>query len=88
MEEIFSRAGKKIQVFAKILFWLGIIASIIVGVLMIINGNNLNKIYTDGSYMVLGGFCVIVGGSFVSWFCSLLLYGFGTIVDKNEYKYK
>ena len=67
---MFNNIGGTIKGFAKFLTWVGIIASIIVGIKLVKNEN---------AY----GFLVIIGGILISWMSSWLLYAFGELVENS-----
>ena len=68
---MFSNIGGKIKALAKVICWLGIIASIFVGLLF------LDK-------NPLGGLLWMVLGSLSSWIGSFVLYGFGQLVENSD----
>ena len=67
---MFDNAGQKIKAAAEAFCWIGIILSIILG-LMSVNKN------------VIVGFIIIIIGVLSSWVGSFLLYGFGELVDNS-----
>ena len=70
---MYKHIGAKIQGITKFTCWLGIIASIIVG------------IYVGTDYDEwLWGISIIIGGFLVSWIGSWTLYGFGEMVEAAE----
>ena len=68
---MFENAGNKIKDFAKVWFGIQCAAAVIGGVVLISQYRGMGFI----------GLLIIIGGSFVAWIFSLLLYGFGEIVD-------
>ena len=68
---MFDNIGSKCKTVAKVLCWLGIIASLAVGVICIISGN------------VGFGLGYIIGGCLVSWLGSLGLYGIGEAAENS-----
>lgn len=71
---MFDNIGKKLQILAETLCWLGIIASIIVAIVL----------WAQDSYWhstAALGFGVLIGGCLVSWLSSLFLYAFGQLVE-------
>lgn len=70
---MFVNIGGKIKSLATILAVLGIIASIIIGCLML-----------DAGGGGLPGVLTIVGGSLLSWLSSFTLYGFGELIETNQ----
>jgi len=86
---MFKNIGKKIKVLAKVLCWIGIVCSIIIGLLVIIAGlaGGVTADVGDSSVAVSGVVAVIIGifiiifGVLCSWIGSFTTYGFGEIVD-------
>lgn len=68
---MFNNTGNKCKTVAKILCWIGIVSSIIVGLIYIF-ANNIGF-----------GIGYMVGGSFISWIGSLGLYGIGEAVENS-----
>lgn len=71
---MFENIGGKIKRIAEIETWIGIILSIMFGLSMMSN---------EGEYVFLGLF-IIVFGSLISWTTSLLIYGFGQLIDNTD----
>ncbi len=69
---MFEDIGGKIKGLAKVFCWLGIIASVITGIALMVTDEDL----------ILAGLLSMVVGSFASWISTWLLYGFGEIIDK------
>lgn len=65
---MFDYIGDKIKGLAKVICWVGIIASVVIGI-VIISGE------------VISGIITIVAGSILSWVGSFVLYGFGELVN-------
>ncbi len=90
---MFDNIGGKIKTLAKVLCWIGIILSIILGIIMIIGGANVasNSSYgyssrssgTTGA-SVLVGILTMVLGSLGSWISSFFAYGFGQLIEDTE----
>ena len=74
---MFNDIGKKLKGLALTMCILGIIASIAVGVVLIIIG------IEEESIIWLFGIILIIFGSIASWISSWLLYGFGELIDKT-----
>lgn len=68
----YDRIGQRIKTLAQITFIAEAIAAVIAGLVII--GND--------SDMTVYGLLLIVGGPFVAWVSSWLLYGFGELIDK------
>lgn len=80
---MFDNPGNKIKGCAKVFATIGICASIIWGISLINNDfNNVEKT------MSLIGIGIIVVGTLASWFFSLLLYGFGELVENSAPAWK
>ena len=72
---MFSNIGGKLKMVAKIVCWVGIIGSIIGGIVMIASGN---------SSMIVSGIAVIIGGAVASWVGSLGMYALGEITENSD----
>lgn len=82
---MFNNIGGKIKGLAKFMCWLGIILSVIIGILLIMSATNRNGYYrSTDSATVVYGIIVIVVGSLLSWIGSFVLYGFGELVDNSS----
>ena len=66
---MFNNVGAKIKALAKIICWLGIIASVITAIVFI------------GEEEYLIALCTILGGILGSWLGSIGLYAFGELVE-------
>lgn len=76
---MFRNIGSKIKTLSKVVCWLGIIISILIGLIFIVAS------IMSGNGVVFGiimGVICIVGGSIASWIGSFFTYGFGEIIDK------
>ena len=71
---MFSNIGKKIKELAQVFCWIGIIASLISGIVVI-------SIDDDHA---LAGIMIIVIGALLSWISSFTLYGFGELIDQTQ----
>ena len=67
--------GRKIKTLAKAICWIGIICSIIGGIVMLA---------TMGKPGVLPGILTIILGALFSWVGSFVLYGFGEMVENSD----
>lgn len=70
---MFDSIGSKIKSAASIVFWFNTIVSILLG-LCIIFDESRNSLW-------LSGVIVMIIGIFVSYFSSLLFYGFGELIE-------
>jgi|GEM_PF-4731343 len=76
---MFGNMGNKIKMLAKVVAWIGIIFSCLIGFILFVEGMDYEE-----SGMILGGFFMAGIGSLVSWISSFVLYGFGQIVDNTD----
>ncbi len=92
---MFNNIGRKIKTLAKVLCWLGIIASVISGIVMVFTGVAVNSTSVvrgygatadelSGTAAVIGGIVMMVVGSLVSWIGSFCMYGFGQLVENSD----
>ena len=72
---MFDDVGENIKGLAKVLCWIGIIASVIWGIMFIERD-------------ILTGVLIAVIGSLVSWLSSFTLYGFGELIEKTVYTHE
>ena len=79
---MFENIGSKIMKLAKVLCWLGIIASVITGI-AIIGASSYNR-YSSGS-SILAGILTIVFGCLLSWIGSFFTYGFGQLIENTDH---
>ena len=77
MDNLFSNTGGKIKTVAKIVFILGIIGSIVLGII-------LGFAYGWASERSWITFIIIIAGPIVYYISALLIYGFGCIVEATE----
>lgn len=66
---MFTNIGGKIKTLTGVVCWIGIVASVLLGVAGLFNGE------------VLAGLAMIVGGVLASWVGSFILYAFGELVE-------
>ena len=71
---MFNNIGGKIKSLAKVVCWIGIIASIIGGIVLFMEDDDMFFI------------CVLIagGGALISWVSSFVLYGFGQLVENSD----
>lgn len=74
---MFNNIGKKIKTLAQVITLIGIIASLITGIVFIALANN------NPGWGTLGVLIIIIG-SLISWISSFILYGFGQLVDNSD----
>lgn len=66
---MFDNIGGKIKGLAKVLFWLQVIAAVIVGIVLVEDTEGLSLLFA-------------LAGVPVAWISAWFLYGFGEIIDK------
>lgn len=93
---MFSNIGEKIKKLAIVICWIGIVLSLIFGIVVVVAPNSLNYYYNvdvNGSTVassnnitaqVISGILVFVIGSLISWVSSFVLYGFGELVTNSK----
>ena len=72
---MFNNIGSKIKSLAKVICWLGIIISVITGIIGIINGTE---------QFTVSGIITIIFGSLASWLGSFFAYGFGQLIENTD----
>ena len=78
---MFDNIGKKIKTLTKVLVWVGIITSVIAGVVFFIIAEDVPE-EEYGTYIGLG-FAYLIGGPLLSWVSGFFMYGFGELVDNT-----
>ena len=68
---MFDNIGDKIKAWAQIICWLGIIACVIYAIVVFETNPAMSLV-------------VVLVGSLLSWFGSLILYGFGQLIDNSD----
>ena len=71
---MFDNIGGKIKGVAKVTCWIGIIASVISGLVMMI----------DDEDMIAIALLTILVGALASWVGSFMVYGFGQLVENSD----
>ena len=72
---MFNNIGEKIKVVAQFITWLGIIASVLICLVLASTGGDES----------IGLGCVfLIVGCIGSWLSSLLLYGFGQLIENSD----
>lgn len=71
---MFVNIGNKIKTLARIICWIGIVVSVISGIVMLATSANL----------IPAGILTLVLGSLLSWVGSFILYGFGEMVENSD----
>ncbi len=75
-EKFYSNISERIKMVALVYFWIGAIATVIIGISMMSLANDIDEIG-----WVLG-FITFFIGPVSSWLGSLFVYAFGVIVEK------
>ena len=78
---MYNNIGGKIKFLAKVIAWIGIIASIITGIIWIIIG--IANASSGGGISMLIGIGIMIGGFLWSWISSWGLYGYGELIEKT-----
>ena len=88
---MYNNIGKKIKTVANVLAVVGIVISIILGIVFFMVWSGTLKLVSDvislDSYQrstlsgAVYGLLIAGGGSFVSWISNFLLYGYGELID-------
>ena len=86
---MFRNPGGKIKSYAKVLFWVGVVISIIIGVIEIGSSFVAAAYSYQGSFGtillgILGGVLTVAIGTLISWLAVLTLYAFGTLVENSD----
>ena len=86
---MFRNPGGKIKSYAKVLFWIGVVISIIIGVIEIGSSFVAAAYSYQGSFGtillgILGGILTVAIGTLNSWLAVLTLYAFGTLVENSD----
>jgi len=71
---MFDNIGSKIKTLAKVVCWIGIIASIIIGFILLVQDEDT----------VLAGLLTMILGSLGSWIGSFMTYGFGQLIENSD----
>ncbi len=84
---MFDNSGEKIKNVASVLCMIGIILSVIIGLVLIATGANLNGDYytrSFGTVFIWTGIITAAAGSLMSWVVSLLIEGFGDLISSQQ----
>lgn len=76
---MFNNIGRKIKTFAKVMCWIGIIASVVAGLVMIATSFSSDAPAAG----IVAGILTAVMGSLFSWVGSFMLVGFGELVENT-----
>ncbi len=72
---MFDNIGGKIKAFAQVVCLIGIIASVICGIIMMAIGE---------AGFTLVGFLIMILGPLFSWIGSFMTYGFGQLIENTD----
>ena len=76
---MFNNIGNKIKTYAEVVSWIGIIVSIIIGVIFIISG-----IASETVVPIIVGILAASIGCLFCWISAFVLYGFGQLVENSD----
>ena len=74
---MWDNIGRRLQSLAKVVCWIGIISSVIWGIVIMTQSNRYQS-------TILSGILTIVIGFFASWIGSWAMYGLGLVVEYVE----
>lgn len=88
MGKLFENSGSKIKTIAKIFLVIGIIGSIALAI--ILGRQTVNVLYygytqVEDRFDFMMFLCILVGGILISYISSLILHGFGELVENSEH---
>lgn len=73
---MFDNIGSKIKGLARVITWIGIVASVIAGIAQ------MSMSHFSGG-LVFSGILTMVLGSLLAWVSSFIVYGFGELVENS-----
>ena len=73
---MFNNIGNKIKTYAEVISWIGIIASIITGIVIMLTIATFQAIFL--------GLLICIIGSLLCWISSFVLYGFGQLIENTD----
>lgn len=79
---MYNNVGRTIKILAKVLLGVGIGISVLIWMVCLFKASSESGEYNDG-YMVIG-IATLILGSLLSWVNSILLYGFGSLIENSE----
>lgn len=80
---MFNNIGRKIKTFAKVMCWIGIISSVLTGLVMIAGSFSGRFSGPAAAVGILSGIAVALVGSLISWVGSFMMVGFGELVENS-----
>ena len=85
---MYNDVGKKLKTMAENVCILGILISIIAGLVILFFGALSDSDAGVKGIVVVVGICVAGGGSITAWLGSIFTYAFGELVDKTASTYE
>ena len=79
---MFENIGGKIKKLAVTITVLGMIASIVLGIISLVNGAKVARYYNNENPLLWTGLITIVAGCLGSWLGSFFIYGFGELIER------
>lgn len=83
----FKNIGRKLMSLARVMMWIGIVCSVIMGLCVILAPDMLNVTYNgspveinSGARIISAVFIILIG-SILSWVGEMATYGFGHLID-------
>ena len=73
---MFNNIGRKIKLCAELVTWIGIIISILTGIILMITDGTFNGFFIGLLY------CII--GPLACWVSAFVLYGFGQLIENSD----
>ena len=73
---MFDNIGGKIKTLAKVICWIGIVASVISAAYVGVVTSNLN-----GALGIVIAILLVMMGTVLSWIASFTLYGYGELIE-------
>ena len=80
---MFKNIGEKIKKLAKVVCWIGIIGSVIAGIIMLLLTDE-RQFWDRKEELIISGIAWIVVGPLASWIGCFLLYGFGELISSQK----
>lgn len=87
---MFTNPGHKLKIAAHVLFWIGIVGSIVLAVMFGIVEEQISVYlsYTETVFRAGYFFGFLIGGILLTYLESLCLYGFGELIENTTQKEK
>ena len=79
---MFSNIGRKIQVAGKVFCWIGILLSLVGGVMVWFTFIASGQL--PDAMAVISGILTVIIGALLSWVGSFTMIGFGKLVENSE----